>query len=202
MQHVKKIAARLKNGYLVWTYLCKFHIRLHNRLHLCKTHRIILVHTSPRASPTQCGNSAPLCRLHRPDNSRSHPGLSACTAASRHTAPPRICRGSSPRTWHWRSTHQHLALRARRALWGAEETSRDAGRVRGARGRRLLRVGLSAGSGGDRGADHLGGTCAEWPKVHQVAWLSAMNNFVLHMACPRQFPYSGVVVLFASQAPF
>lgn len=109
-------------------YLCKSHIRLHNRPHLCRTRRKIPVRTSPRASPTLCGSSAPLCRLHRPGNSRSHPGPSVCTAVSRHTAPRCICRGSSPRTWHWRPTPQHLALWVKTALWWGEKTSRDAGR--------------------------------------------------------------------------
>lgn len=125
------------------THLCKSHTRLHNRLHPCRTRRIIPVRTSPRASPTLCGSSAPLCRLHRPGNSRSHPGRSVCSAASRHTAPRCICRGSSPRTWHWRPTPQHLALWVKTRLWWGGETSLGAGRV-GELVERLLSLWMSA----------------------------------------------------------
>lgn len=111
------------------TYLCRPHIRLHNRPHPCRTHKIIPVRTSPRACRTLCGNSAPLSRLHRPGNSRSHPGPSECTAACRRTAPRCICRGSSPRTWHLRPMPQRLAQEVRTApRWGGE-TWLDAGRL-------------------------------------------------------------------------
>lgn len=113
----------------MWKYLCKSHIRLHNRLLPCKTRRIIPVRTSPRASPTLCGNSAPLCRLHTPGNSRSHPGPSVCSAASRRSAPRCIYRGSSPRTWRWGSTPPHPALEVRTAQWWGEKTSLDAARA-------------------------------------------------------------------------
>lgn len=112
----------------MWTHLCRSHIRLRNRPHPCRTRRIIPVRTSPRACPTLCGSSAPLCWLHRPGNSRSHPGPSVCTAASRRTAPRCICPGSSPRTWHWRPTPRRLALEVRTTQWWGGETSLDAGR--------------------------------------------------------------------------
>lgn len=127
-------------------YLCRSHIRHRNRPRLCRTRKINLVRTSPRASPTPCGNSALLCRLRRPGNSRSHPGQSVCTAASRHTAPGCICPGSSPRTWRWRPTLQHPAAEVRRALWWGAETSLDAGESPSKAGA------AAGGSGGGAGA--------------------------------------------------
>lgn len=75
-------------------YLCKRHIHLHSRPRPYRTRRIILVRTSPRAFQTPCGSSVPLCRLHRPGNSRSHPGLSVCSAEFLHTDPRCIALGS------------------------------------------------------------------------------------------------------------
>lgn len=109
-----------------WTHLCRCHIRLHSRPHPCRTRRIIPVRTSLRASRTPCGSSAPLCRPHRPGNSRSHPRRCVHTAASRRTAPRCICPGSSPRTWYWVPTLQHRAQEVRTRQWGGEKTSLSA----------------------------------------------------------------------------
>lgn len=103
--------------------LCKCHIHLHSRPHLCRTRRIIPVRTWLRASQTQCDSNVPLCLPHRPGNNRSHPALSVCSAASSRTGPHCTAQGSSPRTWHLLPKRQHYALWIWRILWKGENTS-------------------------------------------------------------------------------
>lgn len=110
------------------SYLYKCHIRLRNRLRPCRTRSIIPDHTWLRASPTLCGNSALLCRLRRPGNSRSHPGLTVRTSAPRRTAPRCICPGSSQRTWLRCPKPWHPAPGVRTARWWGAETSPDRSR--------------------------------------------------------------------------
>lgn len=163
-------------------YLCKCRIHLHNRPRPCRTRRIILVRTSPRACRTRCGSSALPCRRHRPDNSRSRPGRSVCSAASPRTAPRRICPGSSPRTWRWSPTAPHPAPGGRRAPRPGAETSLDE---------------LSGGWGGrSRGADHLWVTPADWPELHrlpgvfsirQVCFAHDLPSSISSFRCCRPF---------------
>lgn len=158
-------------------YLCRCRTRPRNRPRPCKTRRITPVRTSLRACRTPYGSSAPLCRRRRPGNSRSHLARSVCSAASRRTAPRCICRGSWRRTWRRRPMPPPPAAGARWAPWRRAETSLDAGFSAGSRERRCS-------ARREDGKAAQGETWAECPAVHQVGWLSAMDNFVLHMTCP------------------
>lgn len=206
MQH-GRTAARLKTGGCEMSlYLCKFHIRLRNRPRPCKTRRTTRGRTSPRACPTPCGNSAPLWPRRRPGNSRSRPGRSVRSAASRRTAPRCICRDSSPRTWRWGSTPRRLAPRLRRGAWWGEKTSLDAGgrggRTRVSAGWALVR-GRGAGAGSPR-ADLSGVTqgSSGWMVIsdEQLCFAHGLPSSISSFRCCRPFCQSApfLEILFGS----
>ncbi len=169
-------------------YLCRCHIHLHNHPHPCRSRRRVPVRTWRRASRTRCGSSALPVPRRRAGSIRSLPAPCACSAASSRTARGCIYPGSWRRIYPRDPTRQRL-----RAPPAATPGSRT---------NAWLEVLTNTTLDAVLGSSALGRSCpllTEWSS--SGCMLSALNKFVLHIVCPRQFPQSGVVV-YLPASPF